>query len=236
MSFIRKKKNSLQGSNLSQQEFLRRTKELLNAEQEETTDVKESILSRLATSRIKGFETRDELKENLIKNAEISDPLSIEFDENELDEYKRMQIELLEKLLEERMFVNPDLKLNNGITKYKDNLDQIEVQDKGKSEAISGEKEKKKDEKGKKILMYRKLEDGEISEKDGINERLKIVFENLDQFLKLRPDDVFAMNKYEKSNLLELKSDYLYIDEKFQQYQFEKYASLMKEVEVGFNF
>ena len=140
---------------------------------------------------------------------------------------------LLDKLLEERSFVNPDLKISMNMGKFKGHDGQnIEFQEKNKINELNLEiKEKKEDEK-KKIMLYKTLEEGEISEKDGLNDKLKISFQNLDEFIKISNEDCFPMNKYEKMNLLEQKSDYLYIDEKFQKYQYEKYSKLMREIEV----
>ena len=161
--------------------------------------------------------------------------MDFELDEKEYQEYRTLQMNLLDKLLEEKTFVNPDLKISMSMGKYgKSELEQtlniVEIE-RSKLDVLKEHENVKEEAKGKKIMLYKLLEEGEISEKDSLNERIKNVFESFDDFLKIKKDETFVVNKYEKANLLEQKSDYLYIDEKFQKYQFAKFSKLIKEIE-----
>lgn len=152
-------------------------------------------------------------------------------------------MELLDKLLEERSFVNPDLKLS----KFKSLSDKINLDEENRMK-FSVESQKfdnfydnkntpelrRPDNNKKTILMNKYLEEGEIVEKDYLNEKMKEIFNDFENFSKMNKDDVFVMSKYEKATLLELKSDFLYIEEGFQKYQFLKYQKILKDIEVKF--
>ena len=243
---IRKKRTTLQGSNLSQQEYLKKEKELLKIEKEEIEEVKSSIISRLSSSKIKGFETKETIIENLkLQKIEESKSNEIEFEINEEDfnELKSLQLKLLDKLLEERSFVNPDLK----ISKYKNLSDKMQAEEENKLKASNENvkvegghnkkiNEMKRNENKKTIIMYKYLEEGEISEKDYLNEKTKEIFADFEKFCKMSKENVFTISKYEKANLLEFKTDYLYIEEKFQKHQFEKFQKIIREIEVNLMF
>jgi hypothetical protein len=174
------------------------------------------------------------LLQSLKSSHKNSEKLDFELEEKEYQEYRALQMNLLDKLLEEKTFVNPDLKISMSMGKYgktelETNLNVIEIE--RKQEDLKDLENTKEVSKGRKIMLYKLLEEGEISEKDTLNERIKNVFENFEEFLKTRKEEIFIINKYEKANLLEQKSDYLYIDEKFQKYQFAKFTKLIKEIE-----
>lgn len=59
------------------------------------------------------------------------------------------------------------------------------------------------------------------------------MFADFEGFCRLPRESVFQISKYEKAALLELKTDYLYIEDRFQRYQFEKYQRLIRDIEVG---
>lgn len=233
----------MQGSNLSQQEYLKKEKELLKVEKEEIEEVKSNIISRLSISKIKGFETKETIIESeKLQKLQESNSNEVEFEINEenFNELKELQLKLLDRLLEERSFVNPDLK----ISKYKSLSEKLILEDESKTK-VAGEANRlegtdskkisdpKRSESNKKtIIMYKYLEEGEISEKDYLNEKTKEVFADFVGFCKMNKDNVFSISKYEKASLLELKTDYLYIEEKFQRYQFQKFQKLIKEIEV----
>lgn len=238
----------MQGSNLSQQEYLKKEKELLKSEKEEIEEIKTNLINKLSSSKIKGFETKEIVIENLklqkleeIKNNEIE----FEINEEEFEELKNMQMELLDKLLEERSFVNPDLKLS----KFKSLSEKINLDEENRLK-FSVESQKfdnfyenknnqdlrRPDHNKKTILMNKYLEEGEIVEKDYLNEKMKEIFNDFEHFSKINKDDAFIMSKYEKATLLELKSDFLYIEEGFQKYQFLKYQKILKEIEVKLFF
>jgi len=235
----------LQGSNLSQQEYQKKEKELIKAEKEEIEDVKNNLINRLSVSKIKGFETKETIIENLKlqKIEEInSNEIEFEINEEEFNELKNFQLKLLDKLLDERSFVNPDLKIN----KYKSLSERFLMDEENKVKSLNENHkfetlenkrsfiEQRKSENKKTVIMYKYLEEGEIIEKDYLNEKMKEIFHDFNRFSKLGEENVFKISKYEKANLLELKTDYLYIEEKFQKHQFEKFQRLIKEIEVFF--
>lgn len=206
------------------------------------------MINRLSSSKIKGFETKETIIENLkvqkleeIKNNEIE----FEINDEEFNELKNFQMDLLDKLLEERSFVNPDLKLSKFKSSLSEklNIDEDIMNNKMKfsveNQKIDGLYENKSNNESKKletnkktILMNKYIEEGEIVEKDYLNEKMKEIFHDFNSFIKIEKNDVFLMSKYEKAVLLELKSDFLYIEEGFQKYQFTKYQKLLKEIEV----
>lgn len=242
---IRKKRTTLQGSNLSQQEYLKKEKELLKVEKEEIEELKNNLITRLSASKIKGFETKEAVIEalKLQKIEEInSNEIEFQINDEEFNELKNFQMNLLDKLLEERNFVNPDLK----ISKYKSLSEKLMIEDdvKGKTFCNDNQKvenfenkrliEQRKNENKKTILLYKYLEEGEINEKDYLNVRMKEILKDFKIFSKIGGENIFQISKYEKANLLELKTDFLYIEEKFQKYQFEKFQKILKEIEVIF--
>ena len=241
---IRKKRTTLQGSNLSQQEYQKKEKDLLKTEKEEIEEVKSNLINRLSSSKIKGFETKETIIETLkLQKLEeiVNKEIEFSINEEEFNELNDFQLKLLDKLLEERSFVNPDLK----ISKYKSLTDKMTMEEDNKSKIFNENNQKidtfdrktfmeqKKLENNKKtIIMYKYLEEGEIIEKDYLNEKMKDIFKDFKNFGKTEKENVFHISKYEKANLLELKTDYLYIEEKFQKYQFEKFQKIVKEIEV----
>lgn len=109
--YFQKKWYHLKSANLTELEYRTKQKCLQKDEIEEVNEIKEDILNKLASSKIKGFENKDMLLEKAIKDNlpitqdQLSNNKSIELDDDSWLNYKQNQMVLLEKLLNSDYFV-----------------------------------------------------------------------------------------------------------------------------------
>lgn len=111
---LKKRWLNLKNSNLSEQDYRKKEKELQKAELDEVREIKEDIYNKLCASKIKGFDTKETIMENFKKSInktneslqphEIDEALIQEIQEKEFQNYKNDILELLDKLLNEKMF------------------------------------------------------------------------------------------------------------------------------------
>ena len=111
---IKKRQLNLNSSNLTEQEYRKKQKEIVKVGDTEIREIKEDLYNKLCASKIKGFETRESLIENLkaslLKKKEIQEmfpngDFEIDLNEQELSNYKNNLMTLIDKLLNEKQFI-----------------------------------------------------------------------------------------------------------------------------------
>ena len=92
--------------------------------------------------------------------------------------------------------------------------------------------EKTKQKESKKIQLCKHIEEGEIDDKamNEIFNQMSKSPSNLNIFTTISKENVFPLNRYERGTLLDLKSDYLYNDPKFQKQHFDKYFKIVRDL------
>jgi hypothetical protein len=111
---LKKKWLNLKNSNLSEQEYRKKEKALKESEQNELREIKEDIYNKFCASKIRGFDTREAFNERFRKNLELNNKyedlqklnseIVFELQEKEYAKYKEDVMELIEKLLNQKMF------------------------------------------------------------------------------------------------------------------------------------
>lgn len=127
-AYFQKKWYHLKSSNLTEQEYRMKEKVQQKDEVEEINDIKDDILNKLASSKIKGFENKEMLLEKVLRDhnsqliasqnqdSKMDDesikvesvpiaPPKIELDEDSWVNYKKNQLILLDKLMSSDYFV-----------------------------------------------------------------------------------------------------------------------------------
>ena len=129
---IKKRQLNLNSSNLTEQEYRKKQKEIVKAGDTEIREIKEDLYNKLCASKIKGFETRESLIENLkaslLKKKEIQEmfpngDFEIDLNEQELSNYKNDLMTLIDTLLNEKQFIESskvygDLSKDQGLPRY----------------------------------------------------------------------------------------------------------------------
>eukprot|EP01017_Pseudomicrothorax_dubius_P035996 TRINITY_DN5111_c0_g1_i8.p1 TRINITY_DN5111_c0_g1~~TRINITY_DN5111_c0_g1_i8.p1 ORF type:complete len:352 (+),score=60.29 TRINITY_DN5111_c0_g1_i8:379-1434(+) len=111
-ALLKRRWHSLKTTNLSEEEYRQKEKELQRTEAQEVSELKEDIFNRLCSSKIKGFESRETFLENIKRNYRmrnnLNEDVEVEFDEKELKVIKEDQMAIVDMLLNEKHLNKPD--------------------------------------------------------------------------------------------------------------------------------
>jgi len=239
----------LKNSNLAEQEYRKKEKALQKSELDEIREIKEEIYNKLCSSKIRGFDTKDAIMENFkksinktheeLKVTNVDEAHVNEILDKEFQTYKNDILELLDKLLNERIFT--------------EDADNIRYQPEAKEPRIklSDLKAEIKSESGEGQRPYEKL----LRENKGPkSQRRKVTCQVGKEFIEnqVRLNEYLAnydsrnfFNLQEKDRLLLKKSEVPVInnstversnDELFLKEQFENNEVLLKDLEVRYLF
>ena len=215
------------------------------AEEDEIRDIKEDVYNKLCASKIRGFDTKETILENFKKSInktneslqpnEIDEGLIVEIQEKEFHAYKEDIMELLKKLLSERIFTEDadiSAKYHNDIRDGRRILDA------------------RGDRRGDSIESQRPYERMLRETKAPKSQRRKVTCQIGKEFIENEVRLNEYLNKYnvqsffnvqEKDRLLLKKSEVPVInnstversnDELFLQEQFERNTKLLQDLEV----
>lgn len=245
---MKKRWLNLKNSNLSEQEYKKKEKALQKGELDEIREIKEDIYNKLCASKIRGFDTKDTILENFKKSInktneslqphEIDDALIQEIQEREFQNYKDDLMELLDKLLNERIFT-----------------EDADIGGKFHGEVREGRRiDMRGDRRGESMESQRPYEKMLRENKAPKSQRRKVTCQIGKDFIEnevrlneyLNKYDVQAFyNVQDKDRLLLKKSEVPVInnstversnDELFLQEQFERNTKMLQDLEVRFSF
>lgn len=250
--YIQKKWYHLKSSNLEEQEYRMKEKAQERDEIEEINEIQEDILNKLASSKIRGFETKEMLLENATQEfqeidnieeppkGEAEEKIDQNFEKIELDEeswldYKRNQLILLDKLLNSSYFVQ--------------SLDRLQIQgiDEKKQDEIkailgkdfTGGDSDNSNSKDKKDLDFEHGEGYNRREKKAMNIKLSRYIGKLQEshesskfvenYVKeLDDDDICKIGDIDLKKLLEARTDKTYYNEKIIENSYNDIVGFLK--------
>jgi len=242
---IKKRWYVLKNSNLAEQEYRKQQKALEKSELDEIRELKEDIYNKLCASKIRGFDTKETILDNFKKSmSKTHETLGItnvdeghvnEILEKEFQDYKNDILELLDKLLNERIFTEDADIAGRYPMDMKDSRARLAE--------LKGEK------RGESMESQRPYEKNMRENKAPKSQRRKVTCQVGKEFIEneVRLNEYLAnyetrsfFNLQEKDRLLLKKSEVPVInnstversnDELFLQEQFEKNGFLLQDLE-----
>jgi len=262
---IKKRQLNLKNSNLTEQEYRKKQKEIGIAGESETREIKEDLYNKLCASKVKGFDTKEtiteNIKDNLLKKKEVQEiapagDIEVEIQESDFLNYKNDLMILIDKLINEKLFTGG---LKNYDGQQKDSRfsmnPSILTKDKDKG-IVDKDKnimnQENTDEKPKKAGSYVPFSDrmeSNIPRKKNIcllnesvlqprNDLPSQFYEKFDwqKLTQTNPEDKILMKRSEIENLSDLNFQRNKNDGKTQQSQCEKLMESMRSIEKNCEF
>eukprot|EP01016_Furgasonia_blochmanni_P035860 TRINITY_DN4018_c0_g1_i3.p2 TRINITY_DN4018_c0_g1~~TRINITY_DN4018_c0_g1_i3.p2 ORF type:complete len:333 (-),score=94.71 TRINITY_DN4018_c0_g1_i3:214-1212(-) len=262
---LKKRWYSLKTSNISEVEYRKKERDLKKAEQDEMQEIKEDIFNKLCSSRIKGFESKEVIIDNLKRKYRAANPAKsgeavtedFEINEQELVQMKEDQMHLIDKLLGEKMFSHPDspTKENNLIRIREANRTfnknfglagsgglepkTMEKQFPGTliSETISAGGAVKHTMTLTKYFGFANQKEGEELMLDRESTDLEKNFlSNIEKGFGVADMDKYKLNNKELEIILDQRQGKALIDEKFHKNMFDKYKNILRNLERNSSF
>mgnify|MGYP000899147557 FL=1 len=253
----------LKNSNMSEQEYRQKEKELKAAEVDEMNEIREDVYNKLCGAKIAGFQTKeqivDRIHNDLVKILDekgIDNPMVFEeIEEREHKIYKQCLFELIEKLLSEKVFIEDTKKFRFQRNKGRDSRGQgNEGADGGAgggideldySKAGFGISDIVVHSDGKEVISLAKYfgvskykRNPQARQMDpGVQKAdlFAMVKEKpVEELIAFNDSDKNFMKKYEFQTLTDSANEKLIIDEQFLKNQREQFIAKMRELDVKF--
>lgn len=235
---------NLKNSNLAEQEYRKKEKALQKAELDEIREIKEDIYNKLCSSKIKGFDTKETILENFKRSInktneslqphEIDEALILEIQEREFTNFKDDIMELLDKLLNEKIFTEDadvPVKFHGEVREGR----RIDMRDK-RGESMESQRpyermlRENKAPKSQRRKVTCQIGKDFIENEVRLNEYLNIY--DVQAFFNVQDKDRLLLKKSEvpviNNSTVERSNDELYLQE-----QFERNTKQLQDLEVS---
>lgn len=243
---MKKRWQNLGSSNLSEKDYKMKKEELQKSESDEIRDIKEDIYNKLCSSKIRGFDTRDTILENFKRSInktneslqphEIDEALILEIQEREFQNYKNAIMDLLDKLLIEKIFTeDADLPIKfHGEVREARRMGDLRGDKRGESMESQRPYERMvRENKGPKSQRRKvtcQIGKDFIENENRLNEYLNIY--DVQAFYNVQDKDRLLLKKSEvpviNNSTVERSNDELYLQE-----QFERNTKMLQDLDVS---
>ena len=260
---LKKRWLALKNSNVTEQEYRQKEKELKTAEVDEIDEIREDVYNKLCGAQIVGFQTKEQIVDRIHNDlVKVLDDKGIdnvmvfeELEEREFKIYKQCLFDLIEKLLSEKVFIEDSRKIRFQRIKAREARGQG-GNDGGDSHmgGISYDNEAELTKAGfglsdilvhsdgKEVISLSKyfgVSKGKRNQAHHQNSGLKVdlfglMKEKTSVELSTFTDgDKNFMKKYEFQTLTDSANEKLIIDEQFLKNQREQFILKMREIDVN---